>query len=43
MKQKDLQINIAECLRCGKYIDNTETDICFECSQEEGWTGEDTT
>lgn len=40
--KKEILINIGKCFKCGKVIDNSETDYCFECSQEDGYTGEDT-
>ena len=40
METKNL-ISIGKCNRCGKTIINDETDFCLECSQEEGYIGED--
>jgi len=37
----DVELSFGRCNKCGKTIDNSNTDFCLECSQKPGYTGED--
>jgi len=37
----DLELSFGRCNKCGKTIDNSNTDFCLECSQKPRYTGED--